>query len=172
MPLRPFPHLMKPKSVLADMTVEDTASTPLWENLVPTVSNSGRPFSVRHHRQWDATVARIAGGLTLVQPARAPGRTPPPASRPSFPSFYGRTMSFWGVVGDAHLYPFGTEPTLLDTRTGAAIDEPVWCDYERHQGGNGNERHMIAPHQPAAVDLSSAVLYVEARIGEPHPPTP
>ncbi|MFI9629254.1 hypothetical protein [Streptomyces sp. NPDC052042] len=76
MPLRPFPHLMKPKSILTDMTVEDTASTPLWEILVPTVSNSGRPFTVRHHRQWDALVTRIAGGLTLVQPVRGTWENP------------------------------------------------------------------------------------------------
>lgn len=67
---RPMPHMMKPKSVLAEMTVEDTASTPMWEVLVPTVSNSGRPFTVRHHRQWDAHVKAIAGGMTLVQPVR------------------------------------------------------------------------------------------------------
>jgi hypothetical protein len=67
---RPLPHLMKPKSILADMIVEDTTETPLWEILVPTVSNSDRPFSVRHHRQWDQMVARIAGGMTLVLPVR------------------------------------------------------------------------------------------------------
>ena len=66
---RPLPHMMKPKSVLAEMTVEDTQGTPLWEVLVPTVSNSGRPFTVRHHRQWDAMVKQIAGGMTLVQPS-------------------------------------------------------------------------------------------------------
>lgn len=67
---RPLPHMMKPKSVLAEMTVEDTQGTPLWEVLVPTVSNYGRPFTVRHHRQWDAMVKQIAGGMTLVQPVR------------------------------------------------------------------------------------------------------
>lgn len=69
-----FPHqlpwMTKPKSILADMVVEDTQSTPLWEILVPTVSNGGRPFSVRHHRQWDQMVKTIAGGMTLVQPVR------------------------------------------------------------------------------------------------------
>ncbi|WP_181273599.1 hypothetical protein [Brevibacterium oceani] len=67
---RPLPHTMKPKSVLAEMTVEDTENTSMWEVLVPTVSNSGRPFTVRHHRQWDAHVKAIAGGMTLVQPVR------------------------------------------------------------------------------------------------------
>lgn len=67
---RPLPHVMKPKSVLAQMTVEDTSSAPLWEILVPTISNRGRPFTVRHHRQWDAHVKALAGGMTLVQPVR------------------------------------------------------------------------------------------------------
>lgn len=67
---RPLPHMLKPKSILADMVVEDTQSTPLWEILVPTVSNGGKPFSVRHHRQWDQMVKTIAGGMTLVQPVR------------------------------------------------------------------------------------------------------
>lgn len=67
---RPLPHMMKPKTILADMIVEDTTETPLWEVLVPTVSNTGKPFSVRHHRQWDAMVKNIAGGMTLVQPVR------------------------------------------------------------------------------------------------------
>lgn len=67
---RPLPHMMKPKSILADMVVEDTQCTPLWEILVPTVSNAGKPFSVRHHRQWDQMVKTIAGGMTLVQPVR------------------------------------------------------------------------------------------------------
>lgn len=67
---RPLPHTMKPKSVLSEMTVEDTSSTPMWEILVPTVSNAGRPFTVRHHRQWDRMVKELAGGMTLVQPVR------------------------------------------------------------------------------------------------------
>ncbi|MFI9629255.1 hypothetical protein [Streptomyces sp. NPDC052042] len=90
---------------------------------------------------------------------------------PSFPKFSGRMLSFWGIAGNTHLYPFGTTPTLLD-RMFKPIERPEWCTYEHCQGGNGRERHMIAPYQPPTVDLSSAVLYVEARIGEPHPPTP
>lgn len=61
---------MQPRSVNASMTVENTESTPLWEILVPTVSNDGRPFSRRHHRQWDEHVKEIAGGMTLVSPVR------------------------------------------------------------------------------------------------------
>lgn len=67
---RPLPLMLKPKTILSDMVVEDTAETPLWEILVPTVSNSGKPFTVRHHRQWDQMVTDIAGGMTLVQPVR------------------------------------------------------------------------------------------------------
>ena len=40
----------------------------LWEVLVPTVSNTGRPFRTRHHRVWDKKVRAIAGGLTLIKP--------------------------------------------------------------------------------------------------------
>lgn len=69
-PMRPLPHFMFPKSILAQMRVEDTSSTPLWEILVPTTSNSGKPFSVHHHRLWDQMVERLAGGLTLIQPVR------------------------------------------------------------------------------------------------------
>lgn len=44
--------------------------TQLWEVLVPTVRNSGKPFRTRHHRVWDLRVRRITGGLTILQPAR------------------------------------------------------------------------------------------------------
>lgn len=42
----------------------------LWEILVPTVRNDGRPISVRFHRVWDAKVYAITGGLTILQPAK------------------------------------------------------------------------------------------------------
>ncbi|MGW6602889.1 hypothetical protein [Streptomyces sp. NPDC055036] len=60
MTLCPLPHMMKAKSALADMTVENTKTAPLRE--------VGKPFTVRHHRQWDAHVKQIAGGMPLVQP--------------------------------------------------------------------------------------------------------
>lgn len=62
--------MMQPRSAIHLMSAEDTTATPLWEVLVPTVGNDGRPFSVRHHRQWDAHVKDIAGGMTLVSPVR------------------------------------------------------------------------------------------------------
>lgn len=42
----------------------------LWEILVPTVSNEGKPFRTRYHRVWDKKVREISGGLTILQPAK------------------------------------------------------------------------------------------------------
>ena len=42
----------------------------MWEILVPTVRNNGRPFRTRHHREWDGRVRRISGGLTILTPAK------------------------------------------------------------------------------------------------------
>lgn len=42
----------------------------LWEILVPTVRNDGRPFRLRYHRVWDERVKAVSGGLTVVQPVR------------------------------------------------------------------------------------------------------
>lgn len=41
-------------------------SKSLWEILVPTMRNDGRPFRTRYHRVWDAKVREISGGLTLL----------------------------------------------------------------------------------------------------------
>lgn len=41
----------------------------LWEILVPTVDNSGKPFRTRYHRVWDAKVRLLTGGLTVLKPA-------------------------------------------------------------------------------------------------------
>lgn len=38
----------------------------LYEILVPTVSNEGKPFRLRYHRVWDAKVREISGGLTIL----------------------------------------------------------------------------------------------------------
>ena len=38
----------------------------LWEILVPTTRNDGRPFHTRYHRVWDREVERISGGMTLM----------------------------------------------------------------------------------------------------------
>jgi len=41
----------------------------LWEVLVPCVSNEGKPFRTRHHREWDRQVRLLTGGLTIFKPA-------------------------------------------------------------------------------------------------------
>lgn len=43
-------------------------SIPLWEILVPTIRNDGRPYRLRYHRVWDARVKDITNGLTVVTP--------------------------------------------------------------------------------------------------------
>lgn len=42
----------------------------LWEILIPTQDNDGKPFRARYHRVWDAKVREITGGLTILTPAR------------------------------------------------------------------------------------------------------
>jgi hypothetical protein len=42
----------------------------LWEILVPTMRNDGRPFRLRYHRVWDAKVRAISGGLTVMPVAK------------------------------------------------------------------------------------------------------
>ncbi len=42
----------------------------LYEILVPTVRNNGRPIRLRFHKIWDQKVREIAGGMTILSPAR------------------------------------------------------------------------------------------------------
>jgi hypothetical protein len=42
----------------------------LWEILVPTVRNDGRPFRLRFHKVWDAKIREISGGLTILPVAK------------------------------------------------------------------------------------------------------
>src|ERR1043165_9158106 len=42
----------------------------LWEILVPCQWNTGKPVRTRHHREWDKRVRAIAGGLTILKPAK------------------------------------------------------------------------------------------------------
>jgi len=42
----------------------------IWEILVPTASNAGKPYRTRYHRVWDAKVRKITGGLTILTPAK------------------------------------------------------------------------------------------------------
>jgi hypothetical protein len=41
----------------------------LWEIMVPTVRDNGRPYRTRHHRAWDQQINRITGGMTILRPA-------------------------------------------------------------------------------------------------------
>jgi hypothetical protein len=41
----------------------------LWEILVPCTMR-GRPVHTRHHKEWDKVVRTIAGGLTILAPAK------------------------------------------------------------------------------------------------------
>lgn len=42
----------------------------MWEILVPTIRNDGRPIRTRFHRVWDQKVYAITGGLTIMMPSR------------------------------------------------------------------------------------------------------
>lgn len=42
----------------------------LYEIFVPTVSNEGKPFRTRHHKEWDKKVHRISNGLTVLSPVK------------------------------------------------------------------------------------------------------
>ena len=42
----------------------------VWEILVPTVRNDGRPFRTRYHKIWDSKVREISGGLTICPPTK------------------------------------------------------------------------------------------------------
>lgn len=57
------------KSAVAPEAVESTPPW-LWQILVPTVRNDGRPFRLRYHRVWDARVVAISGGMTVTPPVK------------------------------------------------------------------------------------------------------
>lgn len=42
----------------------------LWEILVPTVRNDGKPYRTRYHRVWDQKIRQISGGLTILPVAK------------------------------------------------------------------------------------------------------
>ncbi len=42
----------------------------LFEILVPTISNSGVPYTKQYHQQWDKKVIDIAGGLSIMTPLK------------------------------------------------------------------------------------------------------
>lgn len=42
----------------------------MWEILVPTMRNDGRPIRTRFHRVWDEKVRKITSGLTILPVSR------------------------------------------------------------------------------------------------------
>lgn len=40
----------------------------VWKLMVPTVSNDGKPFTTRMHKEWDKHICRLAGGMTILRP--------------------------------------------------------------------------------------------------------
>ena len=42
----------------------------LYEILVPTQTNEGKPLKTRFHKVWDAKVRAITGGLTITPPVK------------------------------------------------------------------------------------------------------
>ena len=42
----------------------------LYEILVPTQSNEGKPYRTRYHKVWDEKVRQITGGLTVLSPVK------------------------------------------------------------------------------------------------------
>jgi len=63
------PNLLCPPRPRANEALDPTARA-LWEILVPTTRNDGRPFKLRYHRVWDTRVRVITGGLTILSPTR------------------------------------------------------------------------------------------------------
>jgi len=45
-------------------------SKDMWEILVPTIRQDGRPFHLRYHKKWDEMVRSISGGLTILTPVK------------------------------------------------------------------------------------------------------
>lgn len=42
----------------------------MWEILVPTITNEGKPIKTRFHKAWDKKVYSITKGLTILQPTK------------------------------------------------------------------------------------------------------
>jgi len=40
----------------------------IWEILVPTITNEGKPIRTKQHKHWDAKIRQLVGGLTVMQP--------------------------------------------------------------------------------------------------------
>jgi len=44
--------------------------TELWEILVPASNNKDLKFTYEHHKEWDAFVKKITGGVTITKTAK------------------------------------------------------------------------------------------------------
>lgn len=42
----------------------------LWEILVPASNNKDQSFTYEHHKEWDAFVKKITGGVTIMKTAK------------------------------------------------------------------------------------------------------
>jgi len=51
----------------------DDMTKAVWEILVPTISNDGRPFKLKFHRVWDQKVKEISGGMTIQAVSKVDG---------------------------------------------------------------------------------------------------
>ncbi len=42
----------------------------MWEILVPTINNLGKPYRTKYHKVWDKKVYCITGGVTIMPPTK------------------------------------------------------------------------------------------------------
>lgn len=82
-------------------------------------------------------------------------------SLPTQPNFYRRSIEFAGVLDEVHLYPMGTDPTLLDTYARSTLAEPEHCTYEQCVG---EYSHVLAPYLPPRLELSTSFVRIRARV--------
>lgn len=50
--------------------VKHVGNQRMWEILVPTQWNTGKPIRKKHHQVWDIYVRAICGGLTIIPPIK------------------------------------------------------------------------------------------------------
>ena len=50
--------------------------TELWEILVPASNNTDQKFTYEHHKEWDAFVKKVTGGVTVMKTAKGQWLSP------------------------------------------------------------------------------------------------
>lgn len=50
--------------------------TELWEILVPASNNTDQKFTFEHHKEWDAFVKKVTGGVTIMKTAKGQWLSP------------------------------------------------------------------------------------------------